>query len=147
MKTGQSRVWTRTAAIVSIAVFDRETISPQMMFVWWTPPMPMPPPRADRERIDGCNYGRSLLSRLITLLPPLSSPSELHSLSKTFSLPPSTLVDPFQARAVEGGKEAAAEEIDSSRVVETKMAKIAGNSGCDDDSFSVCVSLLACNVQ
>ena len=63
---------------------------------------------------------------------PQPSPSELHSLSKTFSLPPSTLVDPFQARAVEGGKEAA-EEIDSSRVVETKMEKIAGNSGCDYD--------------
>ena len=29
MKTGFG-VWTRTAAIVSIAVFDRETISPQM---------------------------------------------------------------------------------------------------------------------
>ena len=24
--------------MVSVAVFDRETISPQMMFMWWTPP-------------------------------------------------------------------------------------------------------------
>ena len=74
MKTGFG-VWTRTASIVSIAVFDRETISPQMMFMWWTPPKCREggAERADREWIDdGCNYGRSLLSRLITLLPLLS---------------------------------------------------------------------------
>ena len=61
-----------------------------------------------------------------------NSPPSTASLKHFLFLPPSTLVDPFQARAVEGGK-GAAEEIDSSRVVETKMAKIAGNSGCDDD--------------
>ena len=80
------------------------------------------------------------MSRLITLLPLSSSPLSRSTrsppqpsvrLSKTFSLPPFWLT-PFRR---ERRREGVSEEIDSSRVVETKMAKIAGNSGCDDDSF------------